>query len=152
MFCPAILKRYNDGTNITFNLSQKHSDSCIDYIVNDIKNKSNIISEFNDYVKKCYNLLDSQESYNKTEFIALLKDLYNDEKINYSFKLKDTTIPNIISRWKSGSLKFTKYNAIENKLYKDNNLILWDYRALVIYTSKKNVQSRVNILYGLQIL
>ena len=72
--------------------------------MNDIKNKSNIISEFNDYVKKCYNLLDSQETYNKTEFIALLKDLYNDEKINYSFKLKDTTIPNIISRWKSGSL------------------------------------------------
>ena len=71
-------------------------------------------------------LLDSQETYNKTEFIAILKDLYNDEKINYSFKLKETTIPNIISRWKLGSLKFTKSDALKNKYDKYNNLILWN--------------------------
>ena len=71
-------------------------------------------------------LLDSQETYNKAEFIAILKDLYNDEKINYSFKLKETTIPNIISRWKLGSLKFTKSDALKNKYDKYNNLILWN--------------------------
>lgn len=48
------------------------------------------------------------------------------KKINYSFKLKETTILNIISRWKLGSLKFTKSDALKNKYDKYSNLILWD--------------------------
>ena len=137
LFYQAILKRFNDWKNIIFNLSKNHSKSCIDYVVNDIKNKSDIISDFIDFINKSFNALDSQESYNKSEFITFLKDLYNDEKIHYSFKLKELTISNIISRWKSRSLKFTKYSALENKYDKYNNLILLDYISLVIFTSNK---------------
>ena len=51
--------------------------------------------------------------------------------------LKENTIKNIIGRWKQNSLKFTKYNALEHRYNKNNDLILWDYVNTVIYTSNK---------------
>ena len=35
------------------------------------------------------------------------------------------------------SLRFTKYNAIENRYNKNNELILWEYNNNVIFTSNK---------------
>ena len=64
--------------------------------------------------------------------------IYNENK--YNFKLKENTIKNIIGRWKNISLRFTKYNAIENKFNKNNELILWDYTNTLIYTSNKKTQ------------
>ncbi len=73
-------------------------------------------------------------------------------KINkYNFQLKENTIKNIIGRWKSNSLRFTKYNALENRYYKNNELILWQYNKSTIYTSNKKIQYIVNILYVLVI-
>ena len=46
-----------------------------------------------------------------------------------SFKLKENTSKNIIGRRKANSLRFTKYNAIENKSNKNNKLILWKYKT-----------------------
>ena len=51
--------------------------------------------------------------------------------------MKENTIKNIIGRWKSSSLRFTKYNAIENRTNKEGELILLDYQNTVIYTSNK---------------
>ena len=56
--------------------------------------------------------MDSSEFYNKKEFRVKLLDIYNKEK--YNFKLKDSTIDNIINNWKLNSIKFSKYNALEN--------------------------------------
>ena len=64
-----------------------------------------------------------------------MQDIYNNN--NYNFKLKETTIKNIIGRWKQNSLRFTKYNAIENKKNKNGDLILWDYQNTFIYLSNK---------------
>ena len=75
------------------------------------KIQTNLIGNYNDYLNKCYNYLDSSENYNKTEFKNALQNIYNENK--YNFRLKENTIKNIIGRWKSNSLRFTKYNAIE---------------------------------------
>ena len=65
----------------------------------------------------------------------MLQNIYNENK--YSFKLKENTIKNIIGRWKANSLRFTKYNAIENKYNKNNELRLWEYNNSAIYISNK---------------
>ena len=65
--------------------------------------------------------------------------------------LKENTIKNIIGRWKQNSLKFTKYNALEHRYNKNNDLILWDYVNTVIYTSNKKMKFQLNILFGLVI-
>lgn len=82
----------------------------------------NIIVNYNN-INKCYKYLDSTEEYNKK--ILLLNCRIYSLKINkYNFQLKENTIKNIIGRWKSNSLRFTKYNALENRYYKNNELIL----------------------------
>ena len=91
--------------------------------------------------------LDSTEIYNKKEYRIALENIYNDNK--YNFKLKENTIKNIIGRWKSNSLRFTKYNAIEYKYNKNNELILWEYNNSDIYTSAKKTLFLVNISFGL---
>ena len=60
--------------------------------------------------------------------------------------LKENTIKNIIGRWKDHSLKFTKYNALEHRYNKNNELILWDYANTVIYSSNKKKKYHQNIL------
>ena len=56
--------------------------------------------------------MDITEEYNKKQFSKNLQNIYN--KIIYDFRLKENTFKNIISRWKTNSLRFTKYNALEN--------------------------------------
>ena len=64
-----------------------------------------------------------------------LQNIYNEN--NYKFLLKENTIKNIIGRQKQNSLKLTKYNALEHRYNKNNELILWDYFDTVIYSSSK---------------
>ena len=64
-----------------------------------------------------------------------MQNIYNENK--YIFKLKENTIKNIIGRWKSNSLRFTKYNALENRTNKNNELRLWEYNNSSIYISNK---------------
>jgi len=63
-----------------------------------------------------------------------LRDIYNCQK--YDFRLKENTMPNIINKWKSNSIKFTKYYAIDNP-FDEGKLILWDYRNPTLYLSTK---------------
>ena len=58
--------------------------------------------------------------YNKKEFTINLQNIYNENK--YDFRLKENTIKNIINRWKTNLLRFTKYSAIENKINKNGEL------------------------------
>ena len=79
--------------------------------------------------------LNSTDYYKHKEFTTKLQEIYNEN--NYDFKLKENTVKNIIGRWKLTSLRFTKYNAIENKYNKKGDLILYDYSNTIIYTSSK---------------
>ena len=99
------------------------------------KDAPKIIKDYNDYISKCFTYLDSTEIYNKSEFTMKLQNIYNEN--NYKFALKENTIKNIIGRWKQNSLKFTKYNALEHRYNKNNELILWDYVNTIIYSSNK---------------
>ena len=135
LFCKAILKRKMDKKKIYYILDKEHSKDCIELINQNKKIETNLIGNYNDFINKCFNYLDSTETYNKKEFRIALENIYNDNK--YNFKLKENTIKNIIGRWKSNSLIFTKYNAIEHKYNKNNELILWEYNNSAIYTSNK---------------
>ena len=79
--------------------------------------------------------MDNSEIYNKKEFTNELQKIYNDNK--YNFLLKPNTIKNIIGKWKSNSLRFTKFNAIINQYNKEGELILWDHTNTIIYLSNK---------------
>ena len=129
-------------------MEKNHSGECIDLITKKIE-VPKIINNYNDYISKCFNYLDSTENYNKSEFTLKLQNIYNEN--NYNFMLKENTIKNIIGRWKQNSLKFTKYNALEHRYNKNNDLILWDYVNTVIYTSNKKMKYQLNILFGLLI-
>jgi hypothetical protein len=118
-------------------LEKDHSEEC-NNIITRKKDAPKIISDYNDYLTKCFTYLDSTENYNKREFTMELQNIYNENK--YKFALKENTIKNIIGRWKQNSLKFTKYNALEHRYNKNNELILWDYVNTVIYSSSKKIE------------
>ena len=133
-FCNAIVKRKINKDKCFYVLEKDHSEEC-NNIITRKKDAPKIISDYNDYITKCFTYLDSTENYNKREFTMELQNIYNENK--YKFALKENTIKNIIGRWKQNSLKFTKYNALEHRYNKNNELILWDYVNIVIYSSSK---------------
>ena len=133
-FCNAIVKRKIEKNTCFYILEKDHSEECNNLIIKK-KDAPKIIKDYNDYISKCFTYLDSTEIYNKSEFTMKLQNIYNEN--NYKFALKENTIKNIIGRWKQNSLKFTKYNALEHRYNKNNELILWDYVNTIIYSSNK---------------
>ena len=73
--------------------------------------------------------------YSKISNLYINVDYCNENK--YNFQLKENAIKNIIGRWKSNLLRFTKYNTIEKRYNKNKELILWEYNNSEIFTSKK---------------
>ena len=132
-FCNALLKRKTEKNTIYFVLEKPHSVECLECHTKNKKIETNLIGNYNDYINKCFKYLDSTEEYNKKDFKLKLQNIYNENK--YDFRLKENTIKNIIGRWKNNSLRFTKYNAIENRFNKNNELILWEYNNIGIFTS-----------------
>ena len=124
-------------------MTKKHSDKCVSLIVNNFEKKSDTISNYKEFIDKCYKYLDSTEEYNKQEFTKKLQNIYNENK--YNFSLKENTIKNIISTQKKNSLRFTKFNAILNNYNKNKELILWEHTNIVIYVSNK--KDRINVEY-----
>ena len=105
-FCNALLKRKEENKIIYFILEKNHSDECKKLHNINKKIETNLIGNYNDYINKCFKYLDSTENYNKKEFTLNLQNIYNENK--YDFRLKENTIKNIISRWKTNSLRFKK--------------------------------------------
>ena len=134
-FCNALIKRIINQNSVYYKLENPHSKECNNLFIINKKIETNLIGDYNDFINKCFSFLDSTEYYNRKEFSNKLLQIYNENK--YNFKLKENTIKNILGRWKNISLRFTKYNAIENKINKKGELILWDYTNTVIYTSNK---------------
>ena len=69
----------------------------MELIIKNNKIETNLIRNYNDFINKCFNYLDSTETYNKKEFRIALENIYNDNQ--YNFKLKENTIKNIIERY-----------------------------------------------------
>ena len=134
-FCNALLKRKEENKMIYYSLAKSHSKECLELLTIIKKTETNLIGNYNDYLNKCFKYLDTTEEYNKKDFTKKLQNIYNENK--YNFHLKENTIKNIIGRWKNNSLRFTKYNSIENRYNKNNELILWEYNNSPIYTSNK---------------
>ena len=97
-FCKALIKRKIEKKSIYYILENSHSKECNDLYLVNIKNETNLIGNYNDFINKCFAFLDSTETYNKKEFSNKLLEIYNENK--YNFKLKENTIKNIIGRWK----------------------------------------------------
>ena len=102
-------------------MAKEHSSLCNKFLVIKKDNEIDVILHYNNFILKCNFYLDSQEIYNRKDFTAKLQEIYNENK--YNFNLKENTIKNIISRWKTNSLRFTKYNALDNKFNKQKELM-----------------------------
>ena len=105
-FCNALLKRKNDKKKCYYILEKEHSKECIELNKKNYINHINVIGNYNEFINNCINYLDSTEEYNKKELIMKLLEIYNNNK--YNFKLKENVLKNIIGKWKSFSLRFTK--------------------------------------------
>ena len=53
---------------VYFRLENLRSKVCEDLYIVEIKNKSDLIRNYNDYIKKCFSYLDSTKMYNEKEF------------------------------------------------------------------------------------
>lgn len=89
-FCNALVKRKIEKDIIFYVLEKQHSHECIEFTNIKVKNQTNLIGNYNDYINKCYKYLDSSEEYNKKEFTIKLPNIYNENK--YNFLLKENTI------------------------------------------------------------
>ena len=134
-FCNSLVKRIRIKDKIIYDLENNHSKLCNELTVNKMKIDTNIISDYKSFIEKCNNYMDNSVNYNKKEFTNALQKIYNDNK--YNFLLKPNTIKNIIGKWKSNSVRFTKINAIINQYNKEGELILWEHTNTVIYLSNK---------------
>jgi len=134
-FCHSIVKRIVNKENITYEMIRDHNEECKKFNIIHKNYEDNTIHNYEEFVKQCRTFMDSSEFYNKKEFRVKLLDIYNKEK--YNFKLKDNTIDNIINNWKSNSIKFSKYNALENYKNEENEIILWEHRTSIIYLPNK---------------
>ena len=112
-----------------------HNEECKKFNIIHKNYEDNTIHNYEEFVKQCRTFMDSSEFYNKKEFRVKLLDIYNKEKCN--FKLKENTIDNIINNWKSNSIKFSKYDALENYKNEENEIILWEHRTSIIYLPNK---------------
>ena len=93
-FCKSLIKRKTQKKNINYNLEKLYYKECNEFTIINIKNESNLIGNYNDFINICLSFLDSTETYNKKDFETKLLQIYN-ENI-YNFKLKENTIKNII--------------------------------------------------------
>ena len=114
--CNALIKRKTENKKYYFILEINYPKDCVETETILIKNETNLIGNYNDYINKRRNYLDFTDYYNKKEFKLKLQEFYNENQ--YNFRLKENTIKNIIGQWKANSLRFTKYSAIENKFNK----------------------------------
>ena len=108
-------------------LNKSNSTDCNKLYENEQKIKVNLntINNFTDFETQCLMILNNIETYNKKELENKLMLLYLEGKKsnNYTFELKTNTIKDIIKSWKKNSIKFTKYNALENNLDDNGELI-----------------------------
>lgn len=133
---------------IHHSLEKSHYKECLELLTIIKKTETNLIGNYNDYLNKCFKYLDTTEEYNKKDFTLKLQNIYNENK--YNFHLKENTIKNIIGRWKNNSLKFTKYNSIENRYNKIMNCSYGNMIIFLYIPAIKKTLFQVNISYGLQ--
>ena len=84
------MKKKKDKKKIYYILENEHSKDCMELINKNKKIETNLIGNYSDFINKCFNYLDSTETYNKKELGISLENIYNDNK--YNFKLKENTI------------------------------------------------------------
>ena len=61
MFCNTLVKRYSRKDIIYFIMDKKHSQECYKLTEIEKKNETNLIENYNNFIQKCFNYLDSIE-------------------------------------------------------------------------------------------
>ena len=68
------------------------------------------------------------------------KGIYNDDSNKFDFEINNSMINNIISKWKSTSIKFNKGNVLLNQYYYQKRLIFREFRSLFVHVPNKKNQ------------
>ena len=126
-----IKKRFINNTykNIIID-SNPHSDECINFQNNKLNKNHNekIIEDYKNFKDKVFEYLSSIEIYDRKICKEKIQELYNSKA--YNFELKKSTIINLINKFKDSSIKFTKYQALEDPFDSDKELFLRDHRLV----------------------
>ena len=138
-FCYATLKakigvRLNTKGYI-ISITKNHSNECLSLIKSNVINNNETINQFIDFKNKVFSMLNDINIYDRKDCKNKIQAIYNNNK--YDFQLKKSTINNIIQKWKNNSIKFTKYQCLENPYDNEKELYLREYRVKYIFIENK---------------
>ena len=75
--------------------------------------------------------------YNREMFKDRFKEIYNDPSNKYDFEINNSMLNNIISKWKSTSLKFNKGSVLINQYDYKKRLIFREFRSIYVHVPNK---------------
>ena len=137
-FCNATLKakigvRLNTKGYI-ISITKNHSHECLSLIKSNVINNNETINQFIDFKNKVFSMLNDINIYDRKDCKNKIQAIYNNK---YDFQLKKSTINNIIQKWKNNSIKFTKYQCIENPYDNEKELYLREHHVKYIFIENK---------------
>ena len=92
-----------------------------------------------EFIYLCENVIKTSTIYNRQMFKDRFKEIYNDALNKFDFEINNSMLNNIISKWKSTSIKFNKGNVLLNQYDYQKRLIFREFRSLYVHVpNKKN--------------
>ena len=99
--------------------------------------KEKIKRKKEEYINLCENVMNTSTIYNREMFKERFKEIYNDPSNKYDFEINNSMLNNIISKWKSTSVKFNKGSVLINKYDYQKRLIFREFRSLYVHVPNK---------------
>jgi len=103
----------NGLNNQIYKLVSDHSNECYKLIKTDVES-IDIINEWDEYVNKCYNYLESlNDAYDRNIILDNLKKIHSENK--YTFRYDEKKIKKLLNQWQKNSIKYTKFTIFDKK-------------------------------------
>lgn len=136
-----IKKLWNiNKTDFKFEIEGERSDDCNNIYIRD-NNINADITEYENYKNLCTIKSNSQQEYNRKNFINICQKIYNSK--NWSFKLTESKISNFINNWLINSNKFKIFHFLENPLKRRSFQYLRNYTYTQAYNKTKKKITKI---------
>ena len=99
--------------------------------------KEKIKRKKEEYINLCENVMNTSTIYNREMFKERFKEIYNDPSNKYDFEINNSMLNNIISKWKSTSVKFHKGIVLINKYDYQISLMFREFISLYVHIPNK---------------
>ena len=129
-------KKDNILINKNYKILNNHSNDCLKMNFENLPEVVENNSQKEEFMNKIYYFFDKLTFYNKKYIKDEIYKIYTCN--NYTFKIDNNSINNIISNFKKNSYKFTKQYMFENNSDRNGNHILRTYKYFLIECKNKN--------------